>query len=113
MKLLITFLLLIGSAAAQANITDGNFSEEWIEVSNNGQENLSLDGWTLSDAQNHTYAFQDFNLSAAARVHTGQGNDTGSDLYWGRKRPVWNNEGDFATLKDETGRIISTWPKEA
>jgi len=31
-----------------------------------------------------------------------------SDLYWGRETPVWNNDGDLATLADANGTVVST-----
>jgi hypothetical protein len=35
------------------------------------------------------------------------------DLFWNKKVPIWNNDGDVATLKDSTGSIISIYPEEA
>ena len=55
-----------------------NLNGEWVEVSNNGTADANLTGWTLEDAQNHTYTFPDFSLKAGAKVtiRTGMGNDT-------------------------------------
>jgi len=73
-----------------------NLNEEWIEISNQGESDENLAGWTLEDRQNHTYTFPDFILvaGASARIHTGVGSDTSEDLYWNRNTAVWNNDGD-------------------
>ncbi len=91
-----------------------NLNDEWIEITNQGEEDVSLEGWTLSDQQNHTYTFQDFVLIAggSAKVHTGSGEDTEEDLYWNRNTSTWNNDGDVATLTDAEGNVVSRYPEE-
>ena len=73
------------------------------------------DGWTLEDAQNHSYAFPDFSLAAGAavKVRTGEGNDSATDLFWNRSSSIWNNGGDVATLKDASGNIVASYPEES
>lgn len=88
-----------------------NLTEEWVEVVNGGNATVDLAGWTLSDEAGHTYAFPDGNAStlapdASLKVRTGSGNDTATDLYWGRDRAVWNNGGDTATLRDAAGNRV-------
>jgi hypothetical protein len=92
-----------------------NLNGEWVEIANQGDANASLAGWTLQDQQNHTFAFPDFTLrvGAKARIHTGEGSNTGADLYWNRSSAVWNNDGDVATLKDASGGIVSSYPHGA
>lgn len=91
-----------------------NLNDEWIEITNQGEEDVSLEDWTLSDAQNHTYTFGEFILlaGASAKVHTGTGDDTEEDLYWNKASPVWNNGGDTATLVDAEGNVVSRYPEE-
>ncbi|WP_348530496.1 lamin tail domain-containing protein [Methanothrix sp.] len=90
-----------------------NLNDEWVEIENIGRIDVDLTGWSISDEQEHTYVFPDgFMLRSGARVkvHTGAGNDTQEDLYWGRSVPVWNNDGDKATLRDGSGSIIDSKP---
>ncbi len=91
-----------------------NLNEEWVEISNLGSSDANLAGWSLEDAQNHTYSFPNFSLSAGAKakIHTGIGEDTSKDLFWNRNAPVWNNDGDLATLKDAAGNTVSRYPEE-
>lgn len=92
-----------------------NLNGEWVEIANQGSSDQSLDKWTLEDNDNHTYAFENFTLKAgsSAKVHTGKGENTLTDLYWGRSSPIWNNDGDIATLKDASGKFVASYPKEA
>ena len=92
-----------------------NLVDEWVEISNLGSADVSLAGWTLEDAQNHTYKFPDFSLGAGAKakIRTGMGNDTAEDLYWNRTSSIWNNGGDVATLKDASGSVVSSYPEES
>ena len=87
---------------------------EWVEIANEGGTNESLEGWTLMDQQNHTYTFKGISLDAGSsvKVHTGAGNDSTTDLYWGRSTPVWNNNGDLAILRDAAGNVVAEYPKE-
>ena len=117
--------LVQGAAESGITITSANFAatspekenliDEWVEISNLGSSDVSLAGWTLEDAQNHTYSFPDFSLSAGAKakIRTGMGNDTSEDLFWNRSSSIWNNGGDMATLKDASGNIVSRYPEES
>jgi len=117
--------LVQGAAESGIAITNANFAapspekenliEEWVEISNQGSSDVSLAGWTLQDAQNHTYSFPDFSLKAGAKakIRTGIGNDTAEDLFWNRASSIWNNDGDVATLKDASGNMVSSYPEEA
>jgi len=78
-----------------------NLEEEWVELENKGIEPQDMTGWILRDLANYRYKFPaGFTLQPGAKVkvRTGQGDDTETDLYWGYKRPVWNNDYDLATL---------------
>jgi competence protein ComEC len=92
-----------------------NLNDEWVEISNLGSADANLAGWTLEDAQNHSYSFPDISLKAGAavKIHTGTGTDTAEDIYWNRSTSVWNNDGDVATLMDTSGNIIAKYPEEA
>ncbi|NLB01489.1 MAG: MBL fold metallo-hydrolase [Methanomicrobiales archaeon] len=92
-------------------IADLDLLEEWVAVANADETAVNLTGWTITDeGTRNTYTFPVFTLSPRAdvTVHTGAGNDTTTDLYWGRGNPVWNNDGDIATLTDVSGTVVST-----
>ncbi|WP_214019537.1 MBL fold metallo-hydrolase [Methanoculleus sp.] len=85
--------------------------DEQITVTNAEETAVNLTGWTVTDeGTRNTYTFPVFTLDPGAdvAVHSGVGNDTATDLYWGREAPVWNNDGDLATLADANGTVVGT-----
>ncbi len=80
---------------------------------NVGSDPVDMTGWTLTDEEiKHTYTFASFTLASEATVtvHTGHGVNSATDLYWGRdpvRDPVWNDDGDTATLWDTSGTRIA------
>mgnify|MGYP002408763551 CR=1 FL=1 len=99
-----------GSTAA-VTITDLNCKNEWVKIKNTGTSPVSLTGWRISDeGTKHTYTFPSFTLAPGATVtlHTGDGTNSATDLYWGSKRPIWNNDGDTASLYDRNGRLVDS-----
>ncbi len=86
-----------------------NLNGEWVEISNSGDSDVDLAGWTLNDDGNHVYNFpSNFKIKSgnSVKIHTGSETDTEFDLYWNSGRAIWNNDGDTATLKDKDGKVI-------
>lgn len=68
---------------------------------------LPLGGWQLRDAAGHAFVFApDCRLlpGAALSLWTRRGKADAHNLFWGRRKPVWNNTGDVALLVDAQGR---------
>jgi competence protein ComEC len=83
-----------------------NLNDEYIVFANTGEEALNLSGWTISDAAGRTYtvpAGVTIDPGATIRLHTGSGEDTQTDLYWGSGSPVWNNDGDSVIVTNSEG----------
>lgn len=75
------------------------------------EKDEDLSGWKLVDEKKHTYSLPDGFILKAGKtvtVHTGSGTDTDTDLYWGRKWAVWNNDGDTAYLYDASGNLVDS-----
>lgn len=85
---------------------------EYVEIRNIGDCAQIMTGWTLSDQAFHTFVFPIFLLNAGAivRVWVGFGENTASDLYWGKKTSIWNDTGDIAALRDTTGSLVQEFP---
>lgn len=85
--------------------------DEWVEITNSQSMDENFANWTLADSADHVFTFPDFILTATSSVyvHTGQGTDNATDLFWGRGSPVWNNDGDNATLRNEDGDIVTSY----
>ncbi|MCP4543195.1 MAG: LysM peptidoglycan-binding domain-containing protein [Chloroflexi bacterium] len=86
----------------------GDLTTEVIVVRNMGGL-VSLEEWTLSDAEGNIFTFPTISLFANVqmRVHSVPGRSTPSDLYWGREIPAWNT-GELITLRDEVENVIDT-----
>ena len=87
----------------------GALADEVVIVRNQGGV-VSLERWTLSDAEDNTFTFPAITLFADTllRVHSAAGTSTPSDLYWGRATPAWNG-GELITLRDAAGEVVDTY----
>jgi micrococcal nuclease len=89
-----------------------NPNGEWIEIANQGNAPVQLQGFTLKDEANHIYTFGDFTVAAgvAFRLYSGQGENSANALYWGLTgESIWNNNGDAAYLRDTAGALVDTF----
>ena len=103
--MLVTATAPPGSAGVNVSMVGvigaGTLKDEQIIIQNNGKQELDLNGWSLTDPQGDTYTFPELTLFPGVKVqlHTTAGQDTPSDLYWGRSAPVWSS-GELAALYD-------------
>jgi hypothetical protein len=104
----------VGTTASKISILSVNYTAEdqWVEIPNNGTSNVSFTGWKLINMMKaKTYSFPTgFSLipGTVVKVHSGQGNDTSTDLY--NSKLVWDKT-DTAILKDASGKMVSSYPK--
>lgn len=82
---------------------------ELVQLHNTGTA-VNITGWKITDDGVAKYTFPSFTLNTGATVTvwTRSGTDTKTDLFWGRAQPIWNNEGDKATLTNSNGTIVAT-----
>ncbi|TMR15482.1 lamin tail domain-containing protein [Nonomuraea turkmeniaca] len=73
---------------------------EYAVIRNTTKKSIQLEKWILRDVTGYKYRFPRFTLKPgkSVTVRTGQGTDSTTTLYWGRKWYVWNNTGDAAGL---------------
>ena len=83
-----------------------DLNSEWVEICG---YNAELSGFKLQDkGSKHTFKFpQGFSIYGPVKVLTGKGKNTNTKLYWNSARPIWNDSGDVATLKDKRGKVVS------
>jgi LysM repeat protein len=88
----------------------GSVNGETIILTNLG-EVINLAGWTLSDGRDNRYTFPDVTLFAGAEInlHTREGANSPTDLYWGASAAVWGETGTVAYLRDANGRLVATY----
>lgn len=84
---------------------------EFVRLVNQGEEAIELTGWLLQDNARspHVFTFPTFTLAAGATVQVwvGSGQNDAANLYWGFGAPVWNNDGDTATLLTNSGAVAA------
>ncbi len=85
-----------------------NLNDEYVCLRNEDSVPINLHRWKIRDIANHVYIFPQFVLLPGTTVtlHTGRGENTSHDLYWGRTQAVWNNDGDTVWLYDSAGNLI-------
>lgn len=93
-----------------------DLQREHVQLMNRGDAPLDLAGWTLQDAARrpHVYRFVPPRVlapGAKLTLWTGRGRDDQDNVWWGRRRAVWNNTGDIAILRDPDGeeRARASW----
>jgi hypothetical protein len=107
---------LVMSLRWDADGRDGsNVSGEFARLKNVSARTLRLGGWRFRDS-----ALRDYRLprgttvrpGAVLRIHVGSGTRSGSDLFWGLRRPIFENPshdrrstGDGAYLFDPEGDL--------
>jgi micrococcal nuclease len=89
-----------------------NPNGEWVEITNQGNQPVQMQGYSLKDEANHIYTFKNFEIQPGDRVRlfSGEGRDTSDELYWGLSdESIWNNGGDTAFLRDKQGALVDVY----
>ncbi|MDF5758988.1 lamin tail domain-containing protein [Spongiactinospora sp. TRM90649] len=81
---------------------------EYAVIKNTTRSRINLEGWILRDANGFKYEFGPVALKAGKQlvIRSGQGDDTGTTVYWNRRWYVWNNDKDTATLYNVARRKV-------
>jgi len=91
---------------------DSNLNDEYFALQNTGEETVDLSGWTVENDRGATYQIpQGIMLSpnAVLYIHSGEGSNTSSILYWQASEPVWSNNKDIAVLRNAEGNIVDVY----
>jgi hypothetical protein len=89
-----------------------NRNGEYALVRNTGAAAINLTGWNLSAGdrgQRFSLASYLLKKNARVRIHTGRGTTRAGHLFLGSGRPIWNNDGDTATLIDPSKVKVSRY----
>lgn len=109
----VTFTKIQYNSPGSDDRSNTSLNNEWVRITNMTSKSISLKGWTVKDAQGHTYTFGTYSLPAKANgyVHTGHGTDGKPDSqhrYQQSGNYIWNNTGDTATLRNASGTKIDS-----
>lgn len=82
--------------------------DEFVEIYNPSGQPVQLEGWSISDQENHRFVFPNFILGPVqyCRVYTNLYAPENCGFSYYKPSPIWNNTGDCATLRDKNGRLI-------
>jgi endonuclease YncB( thermonuclease family) len=82
--------------------------DEFVEIYNSGTEPVQLEGWSISDNENHLFIFPKFVLGAVqfCRVYTNIYAPDHCGFSYYSPSPIWDDLNDCAYLKDKNGRLV-------
>ena len=89
-----------------------NLNDEYFALQNTGAETVDLSGWTVENERGVTFQIpQGIMLSpnAVLYIHSGNGSNSSSILYWQASEPVWSNNKDIAVLRNTEGNIVDVY----
>jgi endonuclease YncB( thermonuclease family) len=107
--------LLITTVHADAEGGDRrNPNGEYVRVCNVSDSSVELRGFQIQDAADHRYVFPEGTLDPGytALLLSGKGQDMtrrGQLLFHRGDGPIWNNDGDTASLFDPSGKLIDSF----
>jgi len=80
-------------------------NKEIVELINSNCNSINVNGWFLKDESRKTYKFGSISLGMVI-VHSSEGPDNSTDLFWNSKTNVWNSDRDTLYLFDSGGNIV-------
>ena len=93
----------------QLHIDDGGeLATESVQVANDSDAAVDLQGWSLSSDGGPLYTFGNALLLPGSWIflHTGTGEDNSVNRYWGQDAAVWQS-GATVVLRDASGELIA------
>ena len=112
LRLVVYRAAITGIHADAAGDDRRNLNGEYALVRNTGAAAINLAGWKLSAGdrgQRFSLVRYPLKKGATVRIHTGRGTTKPGHLYLGSGRPIWNNDGDTATLIDPHNIVVSRY----
>jgi len=96
----VMFTKVVYDGAGSDRGGNASLNREYVTVKNTTRKSIQLEEWVLRDKTGYRYMFPRFTLKPgkSVTVRSGQGRDTSTTLYWGRRWYVWNNTGDTAGI---------------
>jgi Lamin Tail Domain len=112
LRLVVYRATITGIHADAASDDRRNLNGEYVLVRNTGAAAINLVGWNLDAGdrgQRFSLARYSLKKGATVRIHTGRGTTRAGHLFLGSGRPIWNNDGDSATLIDPSNVAVSRY----
>lgn len=83
---------------------------EAVQIVNDSNAVVNLNGWRLERENGPAYTFQEQNIFPGSNLwlHTGSGDNTTVALYWGQTEPVWQS-GSVVRLVNAEGGVVNSY----
>ena len=78
-------------------------SPEYLHIKNNCPQ-INLWDWVVTDESRKRYKFPSI-VVGEVNLHTGNGKNNSTDVFWNQAQNVWNNDRDTVYLFDSNGKI--------
>jgi len=87
----------------------GNLAQEQVQVINDSDAAINLQGWTLSREGGPIYTFGNVPIfpGGSVRLHSGNGEANSINFYWALAEPVWSS-GAVARLRNPEGTVVAS-----
>ncbi|MFD0492390.1 lamin tail domain-containing protein [Saccharopolyspora erythraea] len=106
--------LHIRAAEVDSGQVKGTQADEYVEIQNRGPVAAEMSGWVLgADDSGQDFTFPPGTVlqpGQRIRVYTNEMHPGYGGFSYGIKRPIWNDKGDTARLKDANGHVVSKLP---
>lgn len=92
---------------------DFGTDDEHVTLRNEGERPLDLSGWTVRNETGQSCripAGTTLDPGERLTVHTGDGEDTATDLYWGADGTVWPTDGETVIVETEADERVLEAP---
>ncbi|MBS3077080.1 thermonuclease family protein [Candidatus Pacearchaeota archaeon] len=66
---------------------------------------INIKGFIVSDESRKRYKFQDIEIGGV-NLHSSEGKDNETDIFWNSKMGIWNNDRDTAHIFDSEGNLV-------
>ncbi len=104
---------VIRGASVEISIirTPGVLATEALRIVSNSDDVISLEGWTLEDANGNVLKFPNIQLlrkGIFVEVYSRSGHSTPYEIYWDCEDAVWQS-GETAVIRDVFGQIQATY----
>jgi competence protein ComEC len=85
--------------------------DEYVEIRNDNNNPIQLEGWTLRDIANHIYTFPNYAIQPGqvCRIYTNEYHPEWCGFNYGYGSAIWNNTGDCAYLRDNQSNQIDEY----
>jgi hypothetical protein len=88
-------------------------ADEYVEIVNRGTAPADISGWVLgADDAGQDYRFPPGTIlqpGQRIKVYTNEVHPESGGFNYGIKRPIWNDKGDAAKLRDTSGDLVSEY----